>query len=44
MQLINGAQFLIIFFIFLFFLFAAAPAATVFGTVRVALTSVYASL
>ena len=40
-QLVNGAQFLIIIF---FILFAAAPAAAVFGTVIVALTSIYASL
>ena len=40
-QLVNGAQFLIIIF---FILFAAAPAAAVFGTVIVALTNIYASL
>ena len=40
MQFVNGAQFLIIFFT----LPAAAPAATVFGSVIVALTSIYASL
>ena len=41
MQLVNGAQFLIILF---FLLLAAAPATTVFGTVIVQLTSIYASL
>ena len=40
-QLVNGAQFLIIIF---FLLFAAAPPAAVFGTVIVALVSIYASL
>ena len=39
MQFVNGAQFLIF-----FTLPAAAPAATVFGSVIVALTSIYASL
>ena len=41
MQLVNGAQFLIIVF---FLFYAPAQASTVFGTVIVALTSVYASL
>ena len=39
LQLSNGVQFLIIIF---FLMFAAAPAAAVFGTVIVALTSTYA--
>ena len=39
--MVNGVQFLIAIF---FLLFAAAPAAAVFGTVIVALTSIYASL
>ena len=41
MQLVNVAQFLIIMF---FLLLAAALAAAAFGTVRVALTRLYASL
>ena len=41
MQLVNGVQFLIIKF---FLLFGFAPSAAVFGTVIVALTSIYASL
>ena len=41
MQLVNEAQFLIIMF---FLLFAAASTTAVFGTVTVALTSLYASL
>ena len=41
MQLLNGAQFLIILF---FLLFAAASCAAVFGTVIISLTSIYASL
>ena len=41
MQLVNGAQSLIIIF---FLLFAAVLAAAVFGTIIVALTSIYASL
>ena len=39
LQLSNGVQFLIIIF---FLMFVAAPAAAVFGTVIVALTSTYA--
>ena len=39
LQLSNGVQFLIVIF---FLMFAAAPAAAVFGTVIVALTSTYA--
>ena len=42
MQLINGAQFLNI--TFLFILFASAPAADVSSTVIFSLTSIYASL
>ena len=38
MQLVNGAQFLIIIF---FILFADAPAAAVFGTVIDTLTGIY---
>ena len=41
MQLVNGEQFL---FIMYFLLFAAGLAATLFGTIAVALTSIYASL
>ena len=41
MQLVTGAQFLIIIF---FLLFASAPAATVFWILIVALTRIYASL
>ena len=41
MQLVNGAQFLIRMF---FLLFLADAAAAVFGTVIVALASIYASL
>ena len=41
MKLTNGAQFLVIIF---FLLFAAAQAASVFGTVIVALTNIYALL
>ena len=41
-QLVNGAQFLIIKFFLLFA--AAAAAAAVFATVRVALTFIYVSL
>ena len=47
MQLVNGVQFLIIIFFLLFAsaaAAAAAAAAAVFGTVIVALTSIYASL
>ena len=39
LQLSNGVQFLIVIF---FLMFPAAPAAAVFGTVIVALTSTYA--
>ena len=42
MQLVNGAQFLNI--TFLFVLFAAAPSAAVLLTVIFPLTSIYASL
>ena len=42
MQSVNGARFLNI--IFLLVLFTAAPAAAVFGTAVVPLTSIYASL
>ena len=42
MQLVKGAQFLII--TFLFVLFTAAPAAAVFETVIVPLANMYASL
>ena len=41
MQLVNGAQFLDITFLLL--LLTAVPAAVVFGTVTVPLTSIYAS-
>ena len=41
LQLVNETQFLIIIF---FLLFATTPTSAVFGTVIVALTSIYASL